>query len=523
MNVWSRAWVMLVPLALMGCSEDSFRELTVIDSFQQSRRNELDLLIVVDNSCSMREEQENVASNFDSLINTFATAEVDWRLAVTTTDVESDRFRGLLLGGDDEIILRGPEGELDRVEYDREWIFDEGVALQLMRDKTAPTSNLSVLNWCAAPNEYVEGAFGSPGAWNPDCAGSDIPAPTPESDDGPREPMVRDLVITEIMANAKGKDSECEWFELTNNTDDTLTLSGFSIGDEGNNAVALPDTTMAPYGVMVIGRSLDTDINCDVPVDIAAPENWSLQNRDPIINLETEDADERFAEMVAQGTQGSGIEHGLEGARLVFEEPYYTEQNGAWLRDDAAFAILVVSDEDDVSPRSTYEYETYFKSLKPDSRAFRQDGWFRLNALVGTNPTESSFDISCTSSGGEAYYARRYIDMAARTGGISESICSEDFTPVLQNMGLNISGLNLTFTLSKIPSPGSLVVKLYEDTTEDSFVRELEEGVDFTYDVELNALVFDEDQLPPAENYITAEYRPLATGSDLADEQGGEQ
>ncbi|MFK7929124.1 MAG: lamin tail domain-containing protein [Myxococcota bacterium] len=507
-----------------ACREDNFRELTEIDRFQQNRRNELDLLVVIDNSCSMREEQENVASNFDSLINVFSAAEVDWRIAVTTTDVESDRFRGLLLGGDDEIIVRGSSREIDRVEYDREWVFNEGVSLQLMPDKLSPTSNTSMANWCAAPTEYTEGAMGSPGEWNPDCNGNAVAPPVAETDEGPLLPTFGMLVITEIMANAKGKDSDCEWFELTNTTEDTLDMSEVTLSDEGNNLVAMPSTlTLEPYGVLVVGRSTDTDVNCGVPVDVAAAEGWSLQNRDPIISLETEDGDERFAEMVAQGTQGSGIEHGLEGARLVFEEPYYTEQNQAWLRDDAAFAILVVSDEDDVSPDSTYDYETYFKSLKPDSRAFRQDGWFRLNALVGTNPTESAFDVSCSSASGEAFYARRYIDMAARTGGLSESICADDFTPVLENLGLTISGLNLTFTLSKIPTPGSLEVKLFEDTTEDSFVRDLAEGTDFSFDIELNALIFDEDQLPPAEHYITAEYRPLARGSELPDQTGGDE
>lgn len=507
---------------LSSCNDPTFNQLTEVDIFQQNRLNELDLLVVIDNSCSMAQEQENLASNFDQLIDTFSTAEVDWQIAVTTTDVESEQFKGLLVSGDDEIIVRGPSGEIDRVEYDREWVFEEGVALQLQRDWYSATSNLNLANWCAAPNDYTDGSKGSPGEWNPGCDGSAIAVDPPDGEDaGPRAPRFGELIVTEIMAAADGRDSLCEWFELTNRSSNTLTLDDVTIADQGNNLVTMPaGQTVAPHGVLVIGREADTSLNCGVPVDYAFPEGLALQDHVPVLDAETEDADERFAEMIAQGTLGSGIEHGLEGARLVFEAPYYEEQNASWLRENAALAILVVSDEDDVSPRSVDDYERYFKELKGD-RAFRQDGWFTMNAIAGIQPTESHIDVSCVSDNGEAFYARRYIDLAARTGGISESICEQDFSPIVRNLGLSISGLGLRFVLKEKPIVETLEVGLYEDRTDESFVRELIIDEDFVFDVEENALVFNEDQVPPPEYYIVAEYRPLARGSQT--DVGGEE
>ena len=58
-------------LGLVGCSDQTFTQLTVLDVFQQDRTNAVDLLVVIDNSCSMIEEQENLARNFEELINTF--------------------------------------------------------------------------------------------------------------------------------------------------------------------------------------------------------------------------------------------------------------------------------------------------------------------------------------------------------------------------------------------------------------------------------------------------------------------
>jgi hypothetical protein len=340
-----------------------------------------------------------------------------------------------------------------------------------------------------------------------------VDPPAPGEDKGPRAPRYGELIVTEIMARAKGPDSTCEWFELTNRSSTTLTMNGVTVGDQGNNLAALPDgIVIKPLESLVIGRSLDPELNCDVPVDVAIPDGMALHDDVPVLDVNTENAGELFAEKVAQGTLGSGIEHGLEGARLTIEEPFYTTNNGAWLREDASFAVLIVSDEDDVSPLSVFEYERKFKEIKGD-RAFRQDGWFTLNGVVGTQPTDTSNDISCSSDNGVAYFGARYVELSSRTGGVIESICEEDFSPVVRNLGLSISGLDVTFTLRKRPVLTTLVVKLFEDRSKDSFVRELEIGTDYDYIEEGNYLQFKPEQVPPPEYVITAEYRPLSSGS----------
>lgn len=510
----TRTWSLALLAALAsGCTDYGFTDSLTVDYFQQNRRNELDLMIVIDNSCSMVEEQENLASNFGNLIDAFARAEVDWQIAVTTTDIESERFRGLLVSGDDEIILRGPLGEIDRVEYNRNWLFEEGVALQLKRESYRPTSNLNRDNWCPAPTEYADQALGSPGEWNPGCDGEAIPVETSgDPDAGPVAPRNGSLVISEIMADARGPDSLCEWFEITNLTSNTLGLGEVTVGDYGNNLDAFPpDATLAPYDVMVVGRSDDPDLNCGVPVDIEL-DSMILMNHVNALDPDTEDSDDLFNEMIAQGTLGAGIEMGLEAARLSLMEPYYTDQNGAWLRDDASLAVLVVSDENDLSPFNVDFYENFFLETK-GPQAYREDGWFTFNAVVGTNPTESHIDISCDSDNGVAYWGQRYMELASRRNGVIESICEEDFSPVVENLGLGISGLESRFTLSLRPILDTLVVKLYEDQDESSLVRELEEGVDFTYEPDGNYLYFSEAQVPPPRYYVTAEYRPAATGT----------
>tara|TARA_B100000609_G_scaffold199593_2_gene204632 strand:- start:6410 stop:9538 length:3129 start_codon:yes stop_codon:yes gene_type:complete len=72
---------LLVPLAGNGVSSQKQR-----DVFQQVQRPQADILFVIDNSCSMREEQRSLGSNFSSFIKWAIKLNVDYHIGVTTTD-----------------------------------------------------------------------------------------------------------------------------------------------------------------------------------------------------------------------------------------------------------------------------------------------------------------------------------------------------------------------------------------------------------------------------------------------------
>ena len=99
---------------------------------------------------------------------------------------------------------------------------------------------------------------------------------------------------------------------------------------------------------------------------------------------------------------------------------------------------------------------------------------------------------------------------------MAESICEEDFAPIVEKLGLTLTGLLLEFQLSDLPKLETLVVKLYETDDEASLVRELVADVDYTYVAEGNLLRFEEEQVPPSEYWITAEYEVLPTGATVS-------
>ncbi len=67
------------------------------DVFVQDAKPKADLLLVIDDSCSMSDEQQSLATNFASFIKYAITAGVDYHLAVTTT--EFSRLQGKFFTG----------------------------------------------------------------------------------------------------------------------------------------------------------------------------------------------------------------------------------------------------------------------------------------------------------------------------------------------------------------------------------------------------------------------------------------
>jgi hypothetical protein len=264
---------------------------------------------------------------------------------------------------------------------------------------------------------------------------------------------------------------------------------------------------------LVVGRSNDTATNCSTPVDFAFAEGFTLNHDERVITRDTPDGEELFSELVAQGTTGTGIEMGLEASRLVFEPPY-ADLNPEFLREDANFSVLYVSDENDMSPYPVDAYVRYLTELKGD-RAYRDRAVVNVSAVVGRNVPLSANQASCESPNGFANYGERYVVAVNQTQGLVESICEEDFAPIISELGLTLSGLSAEFELSDWPQLDTLVVELYAADDEDEKIRDLVIGVDFSYVAQGNFLRFNEAQLPPSETWIVARYELSVTPNEV--------
>lgn len=154
-----------------------------------------------------------------------------------------------------------------------------------------------------------------------------------------------------------------------------------------------------------------------------------------------------FREMVEVGTGGSAFETGRRAAWLALSPPLTNTLNQGFRRDAADLHIIFVSDEEDNSGQIPTQ-QAFLEFLAPDS-----DGpLIQTHAITGLPPVPS-----CGIEPGSEYVA-----LAEATGGTSYSLCSEDWAPIIESLGLTASGLVRDVFLSQLPRPGTLRVEIEE-------------------------------------------------------------
>ena len=206
----------------------------------------------------------------------------------------------------------------------------------------------------------------------------------------------------------------------------------------------------------------------------------------PIITRSTPNFERAFQQQAVRGVGGSGFEQGLEAMNRALEKAAAgTAPNAGLLRRGAAFVLIIISDEDDQSPAADV---FYFNRL----RQFAGNG-FSVAVVSGqTN--------GCASNLGSATPGAKYESFVALTGGISESICSNNWAQTLGNIGAAVFGLKDRFQLSSRADQSQPIV-----VTVDGVAAAPSH---WSYDAADQSIVFDRNFLPPERAQISIEYTP---------------
>lgn len=94
-----------------GCNDTNFTAFDQVDVWQQNPPDEVDILLVVDNSCSMEPYQTKLGANFTQFISWFIEADVDYQIGVVTTDIIDTRTAGAIQGPIITADTANPEGQ----------------------------------------------------------------------------------------------------------------------------------------------------------------------------------------------------------------------------------------------------------------------------------------------------------------------------------------------------------------------------------------------------------------------------
>jgi hypothetical protein len=217
------------------------------------------------------------------------------------------------------------------------------------------------------------------------------------------------------------------------------------------------------------------------------------------------EANQSFARRAELGTYGSGYEKGLDAAWSSVVTHGNTFNQGFY-RDDSAFAMIVISDEEDQSDRvSVAEFISWASSLKPTTEmvSFSSIVW---QSQCGSGPTGNETD------------GKKYMSVTDAIGGIKWPICDSAWDTVLAELGMQAAGLRREFFLSSVPVVESIEVEVIGASGSQMFDMD----VDFSYDRARNSVRFSSFVPEPLDEVLIT-YKVLASASleeELAEDTG---
>ncbi|MDP2313078.1 MAG: hypothetical protein Q8P41_09255 [Pseudomonadota bacterium] len=215
--------------------------------------------------------------------------------------------------------------------------------------------------------------------------------------------------------------------------------------------------------------------------------------------MSEEEAVSSFRDRALLGVNGSGTEAGLDAAMAALTTERYSTNDGFY-RDEASLSIVVISDEPDQSDVSVNEFTTWIGGLKTE-----EEYTVSFSAIVG--PDRSS----CSTAERGTYY----IEVATQLDGIIWPICEEDYSTVLEELGLRAAGLKQEFFLSLVPVEESIVVTV-EDS--DGVATPYAADTDWTYSRTRNSITFGEFTPLPL-NVVDIRYEVLASTQGVVEEE----
>lgn len=198
------------------------------------------------------------------------------------------------------------------------------------------------------------------------------------------------------------------------------------------------------------------------------------------------------------GIDGSPIEAGLAAAKNALRKaqdptldlPGY---NQGFLRPDARLAVVAVSDEEDQSRESQQLLRDYFLSVKGPHRRNQ----VTVHAIAG--PVSRACPLGPLAA--EPGY--NYYWMTQQTHGLFQSICEPDWSPVLDNLGLNVFSPVDEWDLSQSADPATIAVTVGGLPVPPSGTN------GFTYEIASNSVKFHGAAIPAPGATVAITYSGL--------------
>ncbi|MBI5544258.1 MAG: choice-of-anchor D domain-containing protein [Deltaproteobacteria bacterium] len=171
----------------------------------------------------------------------------------------------------------------------------------------------------------------------------------------------------------------------------------------------------------------------------------------PYVTPETTNADRCFSCNARVGTDGNATESLIRPAYLALTNPNLTGCTQGFLRDEANLAVVVVSDaadQDCAGSGGNQQSVAFYLNALLNIKGFKRQNMFTFNSI-----TPNANDPSDCSSGQDdsALSNTRVEQVVTATAGVSDSICTTDWSQSLERLGQTAFGYRTRFFLSNVP------------------------------------------------------------------------
>jgi hypothetical protein len=163
---------------------------------------------------------------------------------------------------------------------------------------------------------------------------------------------------------------------------------------------------------------------------------------------------------IARGDCPSGISEPLKAAMSAFDKR--NTSNAGFFRAGASLAVIMLTNADEKndgtgSPTSAQAVVNRFRSIWGNSKDMKA---YAVDVIPGDTACLNS---ASAASSGQVFYGKGPSALATLTGGLSESICAADFSPLLAQIGDDLQTVPNVITLAHTPKAGTLEVSLTPD------------------------------------------------------------
>ncbi len=221
-----------------------------------------------------------------------------------------------------------------------------------------------------------------------------------------------------------------------------------------------------------------------------------------------------FESRVDMGTNGNAnCESALTAFDFAMNEPNLGGANAGFLRQDAALALIALSDEDDQA--DVLDCGTPGSAPAPFAASITEhkDGLERVvfAAIAGFDTDDNSTPQDCDGPSGGATAGEAYSQAASLLNGTSLSVCSDEYSSYLTAVADEIIGATRFGSIHLAETPISDSLKIWVDRNDENGLVPLDKddpSTPWTYDSDANTINFQRRAYPQFDWSLQAEFLP---------------